>query len=89
MDQYDSLGFDPCDKKTGGGSAQSGRLHTEEEIYRSMKINDTSKTPYSDATQVSRLAPSPPPFQNLLWIICALMTVLTTRGTARQSEDFT
>ena len=61
MDQYDSLGFDPCDKKpvAGGGSAQSGRLHTEEEIYRSMKINDTSKTPYSDATQVSYIAPSP------------------------------
>ena len=25
---------------------------TEDEIFRSMKINDTSKTPYSDATQV-------------------------------------
>ena len=26
---------------------------TEDDIFRSMKINDTSKTPYSDATQVN------------------------------------
>ena len=33
----------------------------EDEIFRSMKINDTSKTPYSDATQVSRCGtPSEP-----------------------------
>ena len=28
---------------------------TEDEIYRSLKINQESKTPYSDATQVRTL----------------------------------
>ena len=31
---------------------QQQQQMTEAEIFRSMKINDTSKTPYSDATQV-------------------------------------
>ena len=31
------------------------RLHSEEDVFRSMKIKNTSTTPYSDATQVSRL----------------------------------
>ena len=32
------------------------RLHSEEDVFRSMKIKNTSTTPYSDATQVSRLS---------------------------------
>ena len=34
------------------------RLHSEEDVFRSMKIKDTSTTPYSDATQVSPTTPA-------------------------------
>jgi hypothetical protein len=40
---------------TGTSSGQQSRqqqLHSEEDVFRSMKIKDTSTTPYSDATQV-------------------------------------
>ena len=35
------------------GKDGSGQFNAKGEVFRSMKINDTSKTPYSDATQVS------------------------------------
>lgn len=38
-----------------GLSAEGQQAFTEEEIFRSMKINQESKTPYSDATQVGNL----------------------------------
>lgn len=37
----------------GLSEAEAGQQgYTEEEVFRSMKINQESKTPYSDATQV-------------------------------------
>jgi hypothetical protein len=33
-------------------SGSSGYAQTDEDIRRSMKVNQESKTPYSDATQV-------------------------------------
>ena len=35
-------------------SGSSGHTLTEEDINRSMKVNQDSKTPYSDATQVRK-----------------------------------
>ena len=41
----------PGATSSGQGSRQQ-QLHSEEDVFRSMKIKDTSTTPYSDATQV-------------------------------------
>ena len=35
--------------------AEAGNGQVEDEVFRSMKINQESKTPYSDATQVRKL----------------------------------
>ena len=53
VDEMDSL---PKDQQLGEAVAEpsfSPQLNSgSNDIFRSMKINDTSKTPYSDATQV-------------------------------------
>ena len=36
--------------------AEAGNGQVEDEVFRSMKINQESKTPYSDATQVRKLS---------------------------------
>ena len=47
----------PGATSSGQGSRQQ-QLHSEEDVFRSMKIKDTSTTPYSDATQVSPTTPA-------------------------------
>ena len=54
-------GLPPPSTSSASGATSSGQgsrqqqLHSEEDVFRSMKIKDNSTTPYSDATQVSRL----------------------------------
>ena len=59
LDSEAVSGFVSDIKMEPSTSSSSGqpppRLHSEEDVFRSMKIKDTSTTPYSDATQVGAL----------------------------------
>ena len=61
MDPFETLDLEPPSNNNSlKMDDQAGTMdpvmlhHTEDEVFRSMKINDQSKTPYSDATQVRR-----------------------------------
>ena len=48
--------MEPSTSSSRSSKPSQPRLHSEEDVFRSMKIKNTSTTPYSDATQVSRLS---------------------------------